>query len=80
LRRAKNAPPSPLMTWWLLLYSCSILARYEPRRWAKLLNLDSSKVAAVLQYALEEALAAVPYLVLEVLDGEPRPLPKPMAF
>lgn len=25
-----SAPPSPLMTWWLLLYSFSILARYEP--------------------------------------------------
>lgn len=77
---AKGAPPSALMTWWLLLYSFSILARYEPRRWAKLLDLDTSKVAAVLQYALEEALTAVPHLVLEALDGEPRPLPKPMAF
>ena len=27
--------PSPLMTWWLLLYSFSILARYEPRQWAE---------------------------------------------
>ncbi len=68
----KSAPPSPLMTWWLLLYSFSILARYEPRRWSKLLDLDSSKVAAVLQYALENALTAVPHLVLEALDGEPR--------
>ena len=47
---------------------------------AQLLDLDSSKVAAVLQYALEEALAAVPHLMLEALDGEPRPLPKLMAF
>lgn len=77
---AKSLPPSPLMTWWLLLYSFSVLARYEPRRWAKLLDLDSSKVAAVLQYAVEEALAAVPHLMLEALDGEPRPLPKPVAF
>jgi hypothetical protein len=30
---ARSAPPSPLMTWWLLLYSFSILARYEPRRY-----------------------------------------------
>jgi hypothetical protein len=77
---ARSVPPSPLMAWWLLLYSFSILARYEPRRWARLLDLDSSKVAAVLQYALEEALTAVPHLVLEALDGEPSLLPKPMAF
>ncbi len=67
------------MTWWLLLHGFSILARYEPGRWAKLLDLDKP-AAALLQCALEEALTAVPYLVLEALDGERRPLPKPMAF
>ena len=77
---ATTAPPSPLMTWWLLLYSFSMLARYEPRRWIKLLDLDTSKVAVLLRYALEEALAAVPQLVLEALDGEPTLLAKPMAF
>jgi hypothetical protein len=77
---AGGAPPSPLMTWWLLLYSFSILARYEPRRWVKLLDLDGSKVAVLLRYALEEALTAVPQLVLEALDGEPSLLSKPLAF
>lgn len=75
-----NAPPSPLMTWWLLLYSFSILARYEPRRWTKLLDLDKTETAVLLQYALAEALTAVPHLVLEALDGEPFLLAKPMAF
>jgi hypothetical protein len=78
--RVKSMPPSPLMSWWLLLYSFSILARYEPRRWMKLLDLDTSKVAVLLRYALEEALTAVPQLVLEALDGEPSLLLKPMAF
>jgi len=77
---AGGMPPSPLMTWWLLLYSFSILARYEPRRWVKLLDRDSSKVAVLVRYALEEALTAVPQLVLEALDGEPSLLPKPVAF
>jgi hypothetical protein len=31
------------MTWWLLLYSFSILARYEPRRWMKLLDLGTQQ-------------------------------------
>jgi hypothetical protein len=69
------------MTWWLLLYSFSILARYEPRRWVKLLDRDSSKgIAVLVRYALEEALTAVPQLVLEALDRKPTLLPKPLAF
>jgi hypothetical protein len=66
------------MTWWLLLYSFSILARYEPRRWMKLLDLGTPAVAVLLQYAMEEALTAVPQLVLEALDGQPILLPKPL--
>jgi hypothetical protein len=77
---AGGEPPSPLMTWWLLLYSFSILARYEPRRWVKLLDQDSSKVAVLLRYALEEALTAVPQLVLEALDKEPYLLSKPLSL
>ncbi len=78
---AGGLPPSPLMTWWLLLYSFSILARYEPRRWVKLLDRDTSKgVAVLVRYALEEALTAVPQLVLEALDGKPSLLQKPLAF
>jgi YaaC-like Protein len=72
--------PSPLMTWWLLLYSFSILARYEPRKWAKLLDLDKTRTAVRVQYALNEALTAVPQLVVEALDGEPFLLAKPMHF
>jgi len=75
-----NVPPSPLMTWWLLLYSFSILARYEPRRWVELLDLDKSEAAVSLQYLLEEALAALPHLVLEALDGESYLLSKPISF
>jgi hypothetical protein len=43
---SRDAPPSPLMTWWLLLYSFSTLARYEPRRWVAMLDLDKSNAAA----------------------------------
>jgi len=75
-----STPPSPLMTWWLLLYSFSILARYEPRRWAKLLDFDKTETAVLLQYALAQALTAVPHLVIEALDRKPYLLPKPMSF
>jgi len=66
-----STPPSPLMTWWLLLYSFSILGRYEPRRWVKMLAPGKSDTAALLRFMLNEALVAVPQLVLGALDGEP---------
>jgi hypothetical protein len=71
--------PSPLMTWWLLLYSFSMLARYQPRKWTRLLDLDKPGYAASLQLCLEVALSAVPHLVLEALDREPFLLSKPNA-
>ena len=74
-----SKPPSPLMTWWLLLYSFSILARYQPRRWVKLLDFDETETAVCLQYALAQALTAVPHLVIEALDGKPYLLPRPMS-
>jgi hypothetical protein len=73
-------PPSPLMTWWLLLYSFSIIARYQPRKWAALLDLDKPGQAVNIQYALETALSALPQLVLGALDGEPFLLSKPLSF
>jgi hypothetical protein len=75
-----SAPPSPLMIWWLLLYSFSILARYESRRWAQLLDLDGSGAAVLIEYALEEALTVIPHLILEALDKEPLLLAKPLAL
>jgi hypothetical protein len=64
-------PPTPLMTWWLLLYSFSMLARYFPRQWVAMLDLDSSPYAVSLQYACEVALTVIPHLVLEALDCQP---------
>ena len=64
----------------MLLYSFSILARYEPRRWVALLELDKSEAAVSLQYVLEEALTVLPHVVLEALDGEPYLLSKPILF
>jgi hypothetical protein len=64
------------MTWWALLYSFSILARYEPDEWVPALDLNSSKIAVHIADALDEALTAIPVLVIEALLGGPlRPLP-----
>jgi hypothetical protein len=65
-------PPSTLMTWWLLLYSFSMLARYQPRKWVELLDLDRSRSAVHIRYFLETALSAIPQLILGALDGRLR--------
>jgi len=73
-----SPPPSPLMTWWLLLYTFSMLARYQPRKWVSSLDMDRSNVAAVINHALDQAIETVPHLVLEALDGQPHLLGRPL--
>ncbi|MEV0639567.1 hypothetical protein AB0I77_32470 [Streptomyces sp. NPDC050619] len=75
-----TAPPTPLMSWWLLLYSFSMLSRYQPRKWSEALDVDKSSSAAALEYALDIALEVIPHLVLEGLEQQPILLAKPMAF
>lgn len=70
-------PPAPVMSWWLLLYSFSMLARYQPRKWNDLLDLDKPGFANQLIFALELAQSAVPHLLIEALDGAPLLFPKP---
>jgi hypothetical protein len=75
--RDGNKPPSPLMTWWLLLYVFSMISRYRPGQWNKLLDLDKSEYAAPITYALEEVFSVLPHLILEGLDNKPWLLRKP---
>ncbi|MER6850846.1 hypothetical protein AB0A81_14605 [Streptomyces flaveolus] len=75
-----KTPPTPLMSWWLLLYSFSMLARYQPRKWTDALDIDRSPDAAALEYALNTALEVIPHLVLEGLQQRSIPLSKPLAL
>lgn len=64
-------PPTPLLTWWALLFSLSMLARYHPVAWIEALNPNTSPIAVALENAMSEALEAVPHLVLEAIIKEP---------
>lgn len=64
-------PPSPLMTWWAVLYALSMLARYHPETWVAALDRHSSAAAVDLERTLDVALDAIPHLVLEAILGEP---------
>lgn len=58
-----------IMRWWLVLFALSMLARYEPAEWSALMDVDKSEWAAPLEYALDEALVALPPLVLSAIAG-----------
>jgi hypothetical protein len=60
-------PPSPLLTWWALLFGLSTLARYHPVEWADALDRLRSHAAAELERAMDLAVEALPHLVLDAL-------------
>ncbi|GAO11994.1 precorrin-6Y C5,15-methyltransferase [Streptomyces lydicamycinicus] len=56
----------PLMAWWAVLYTLSILARYQPAAGVKLISLDDSHHAAPIERLLERCGSSP-------VDTEPRP-------
>jgi hypothetical protein len=68
-------PPTPLMTWWVLLFTLSMLARYHPVEWAQALDRRSSWAATELERAMDMAIDALPQLILATLARLPALLP-----
>ncbi len=66
-----EVPPSPLMTWWVLLFGLSMLARYHPVPWTQALNVDASRTAVTLELTMNRALDAMPHLVFEAIMDLP---------
>jgi hypothetical protein len=58
----------PLMAWWALLHSLSMLARYQPAEWSAQIDVDRSQYAVALENLLGEALAVVPTLIAEAIE------------
>ncbi|WP_246571682.1 YaaC family protein [Streptomyces tauricus] len=58
----------PLMTWWAVLHTLSMLARYEPAQWSKHINVDGSRHAVPLESLLEKAINTLPNLIAYLLD------------
>lgn len=55
----------PLSAWWLVLYTLSMTTRYQPAGWTKLIDINNSSDATVIEYVLDAALDAVPDLIDE---------------
>jgi hypothetical protein len=58
-------PLHPLLAWWAILFTLSMLARYEPAAWMKHISVDSSPDAVPLKNALDRG--------LDVPDSHTRP-------
>lgn len=56
-----------LVTWWLVLYCLSMLARYYPTVWTTLLDVDSSALAVPFDHLISVARAKVPRLIFDAM-------------
>jgi kynureninase len=58
----------PLMAWWAVLHTLSMLARYQPAEWASYINVDTSQYAVAIERLLKAAIRVLPQLVAETID------------
>ncbi|WP_329331166.1 YaaC family protein [Streptomyces sp. NBC_00663] len=58
----------PFLAWWSVLYSLSMLARYQPGQWTTQIDVNHSVDAAAVERLLRKALIAVPELTLATID------------
>ncbi|MGA5454753.1 YaaC family protein [Streptomyces umbrinus] len=64
----------PLMAWWAVLHTLSVLVRYQPAEWDSCVDVDHSTYAVPVEELLKHAMLALPRLIAdtidEVCDGE----------
>jgi hypothetical protein len=58
----------PLMAWWAVLFTLSMLARYQPAEWAGHIDVDGSRHAVAVERLLKRAISLVPALIAEAID------------
>ena len=63
-----SRPMNPLITWWAVLYTLSMLARYKPNNWTRMLDIDVSPDAPAIEYMLDEGHRACINLIMNVFE------------
>lgn len=58
----------PLMAWWAVLHTLSMLARYQPAEWSGHIDVDASSHAVALELFLSESLRVLPVLIAEAIE------------
>jgi hypothetical protein len=64
-----NRPLHPLLAWWALLFTLSMLARYEPASWTSHLARDESANAVPIEAALDGGLHTCPELIAHAIHA-----------
>ena len=68
--RALNSnpmPPHPIVIWWAILYTLSMLARYQPDAWAKYVDVSKSPDAIPIEDLLDAALNVLPEAIYRAI-------------
>ncbi|NML54778.1 hypothetical protein HHL19_18765 [Streptomyces sp. R302] len=60
--------PHFLMVWWSVVYTLSMLARYEPATWAGLISVDTNPHAVPIESVLKRAIDSLPGLILGAIE------------
>lgn len=56
-----------------MLFSLSMLTRYQPDVWTEMIDVNRSAQATAIEFVLDAALSAVPDLIDEVIDQVQQP-------
>lgn len=67
-----DRPLHPLLAWWALLFTLSMLARYEPSSWTRHLARDESPNAVPIEAALDRGLHTCPELIAHAIHAVTR--------
>jgi YaaC-like Protein len=57
----------PLMAWWAVLYTLSMLARYEPAAWGAHTDINNSRYAVPIEQLLQRAITHLPVLIADAI-------------
>ncbi|MFD6471549.1 YaaC family protein [Streptomyces goshikiensis] len=60
--------PHLLMAWWSVVYTLSMLARYEPAGWDGLISVDSNNHAVPIESLLKRAIEFLPGLIVATVE------------
>ncbi|MEU8158074.1 hypothetical protein AB0B94_30845 [Micromonospora sp. NPDC048986] len=65
---ANTTSQHPLMAWWAVTFTLSMLARYQPAEWATHIDVDRSRTAVPIEQFLASAIDALPRLILQTIQ------------
>jgi hypothetical protein len=63
----------PLMAWWAVLHTLSMLARYQPAEWASHIDVNANRNAVPLERLLKTAINQVPTAITEAINQVTQP-------